>query len=102
MAKRNQLGGALGGHDSRDAGRSHHVALLERTAHDYLERFGTHRDDPLGASKARGVRLVSNVYHSDPPSFVEVRKVFHRSVAESSRISFAVMSWGLTLLVARV
>src|SRR3954447_11128797 len=63
MAERDQLRGALGSHDARDAGGAEHVALLGVAGHDQVKRRPGHdnasfRDrEPLARGLIRHVTI---------------------------------------------
>ena len=72
MAQRDQLGGALGGLDGRDAGDADHVALLRGAAGHQRQRGRLHADAAGGARDAVRLGLGRHVHHVGLALAVEV------------------------------
>src|SRR5690606_26094163 len=69
-----EFGGALGGHDSGDAGHGEHVALFDRALADQRECLWLHADMPAHHGDALGLSLAPNVDHCGAPGLIQVRE----------------------------
>ena len=75
MAERDQLGGALGRLDRRDARDAEHVAFLRAAAANERQRRGLHRDPAAGARDAPRHALSRDVDHVRLTRRVEMGKM---------------------------
>ena len=72
MVERNQLAGALGRHDARQARHLQHVALGQCLVADQGRGGRLHPDPAAGAGDALGLRLAADVHHPAGAGGVEV------------------------------
>ncbi len=72
VAERDELVGALGGHDAGEAGRGHDVALRDGSVADDGERRRRHDHARLGARDALGLGLAGDVDHARPTAIVQM------------------------------
>ena len=63
MAQRDQLAGALGGHDASHAGYAQHIAFLHRAVLHGGKGVFVHGNDAVGRGLAGGDRLAAHVHH---------------------------------------
>ena len=84
VAKGDQLGGPLGGHDAGEAGDFEDVALGGASIVDQGERFGGHADAAAGPGGAAGDGLFADVDHAAGAGGVEMSEVGHGLVGGRS------------------
>ena len=77
VAERDEVAGALCGHDAGDAGDGEDVAFLGAAVADRGERFGGEGDAAGGGGLARGDGLGGDIDHPRGAVFVEVGEVSH-------------------------
>jgi hypothetical protein len=63
VTQRDQLGGALGGHDAGNAGDAQHVAFFGGAGFDQCQGGGQHVDAAAGHANAVGLGLGRDVHH---------------------------------------
>src|SRR5205809_3938844 len=102
MTQRNQIRGALGGHYSSDSCRGNRISLRQRVLLDRVECFERHRYRALCTRGARRLGFSADVHHSRTALGIEVSEVAHFNDVPSSRMSFEVISCGLTLVSVQV
>ena len=102
MAKRDQIGGALGGHDAGKAGDAKNVALLGAAFGDQRKGFGRHADLAFGHGGAGGHRFGGNVDHMGVAAFIEVGEGHVppcdvSGLARMARVAAATSCWRIRL-----
>ena len=75
MAERDQLRGALGGHDAAHLGAGQHVALGQGAFLEQLQGVGRKLHDGFGNGHAPGVGLGAHVHHGDVAVLVQMGKI---------------------------
>ena len=63
MTQRDELAGALGGHDAGNAGHAQHIAFLHGAALHGGECLGVHGDDAVGGGLPEGDGLLAHIHH---------------------------------------
>ena len=73
MAERDQLGGALCGHDPGDSRRREHVAFFLTASHRGAERVPVHPDEALRARLPVRRLFVRHIDHARLSALIQVR-----------------------------
>ena len=78
MAKRNQLGSALGGHDPGESGCFERIAFWRSVFLNRSDSPRQHQHPRRSRGMTRGRRLIAGIDHFDAAFVINVRKLIHR------------------------
>ena len=80
MTQRDELAGALGGHDAGNAGHAQHIAFLHGAALHSGECLGVHGDDAVGGGLPEGDGLLAHVHHHGVAGGIKVGQIGFRCI----------------------
>ena len=75
MAQRDELAGALGGHDAGNAGHAQHIAFFHGAALHGGECLGIHGDDAVGGGLPEGDGLLAHIHHHGVAGGIKVGQI---------------------------
>jgi hypothetical protein len=77
MAKWNQVGGSLRGHDAGETGDAKDIALFGAAIANQRQRFGLHDDAAGGDGYASGLGFLADADHHGAALFIKMSEIIH-------------------------
>ena len=87
VAQRDQLAGALGGHDARNARHAQHITLGHTAGSNFFIYFSAYADFSLRHGNPRGVSLIADIHHQSITRSVKMCKFTHCLLLQSLYLS---------------
>ncbi len=75
MAQGDQLAGALGGHNARNARHAQHIAFFHGAALHCGKGFGVHGNNAVGSGFPGGDGLCAHVHHHGIPGGIKMCQI---------------------------